>query len=86
MIHDPKAKNDGSTPRYILDIKLFWWFPFIEDEFGHEASYIEKVISLPFQGVHECPDYISYGIWSLVLMWTTHGWVELWILKLFYQF
>jgi hypothetical protein len=49
MIHDPKAKNGGTTPRQILDIQLFRQSLLISDEFEHGTSFIRKSISLPFQ-------------------------------------
>jgi hypothetical protein len=61
-IHGPKAKNNGTAPRQILDIQLFHRFPLIPDEFGHGTSSIGTFISLYFQGVQEHPNWISYVI------------------------
>jgi hypothetical protein len=43
----------------------------ILDEFGHETNSIGKCISLPFQGVQERPNWMSYVTWESVLIWTT---------------
>jgi hypothetical protein len=86
MIHGPKVKNSGAAPRHILDVQLFWWFPFIPDEFWHRTSYTKNTISLPFHRVQERPDWMSYATWASVLKWTTPRWVGLWILKFFWQF
>jgi hypothetical protein len=68
MIHGPKAKNGGVAPRQILDVQLFQRFPLIPDEFGHETNTIGNVISLTFQGVQECPNWMSCATWASVLM------------------
>jgi hypothetical protein len=63
-IHDPKAKNGGVAPRQILDIKLFRLFLLILDDFRHGTSSIGNPISLPFQGVQERPNWMSYATWA----------------------
>jgi hypothetical protein len=85
-IHGPKVKNGGTTLRQILDVQLFWLFLLILDEFRHGTSCLVVIISLHFQGVQEHPNSMSYATWALILMWTTPGWVRLWILNLFWQF
>jgi hypothetical protein len=85
-IHDPKAKNGGVAQRQILDVQLLQWFLLILDEFGYGTSSINFFISLPFQGVQECPISMSYATWASVLMWIVSGWVRLWILNLFQKF
>jgi hypothetical protein len=85
-IHGPNAKNDGTTPRQILNVQLFWRFPWITVEFGYGTSSIRKAISLPFQGVQELPNWVLYAACTLVLMWTAPRQVGLWILKLFRHF
>jgi hypothetical protein len=71
MIHSPKAKNGGAAPRQILNIELFQRSLLILDEFGHETNSIGKCISLPFQGVQERPNWMSYVTWESVLIWAT---------------
>jgi hypothetical protein len=83
MIHGPKAKNGDATPRQILDVQLFRRSPLTPDEFGHGTSSIEKVISFPFDGVQEHPNWMLYMTCGSVLIWTAHGQVGLWILNLF---
>jgi hypothetical protein len=60
MIHDPKAKNGGATPRQILDVQLFQCPPLILNKFGHGISSIGNGISLPFHVVQERPNWMSY--------------------------
>jgi hypothetical protein len=82
-IHSPKAKNGGATRRQILDVQLFRWFSLIPDDFGYVTSSIGIFISLPFQGVQERPNWMTYVTWASVLIWIAPGQVELCILKLF---
>jgi hypothetical protein len=65
-IHGPKAKNGGAAPRQIEDVQLFQLFLLIPDDFGHGTSSIGNVIPLPFQGVQECPNWMSYMTWASV--------------------
>jgi hypothetical protein len=86
MIHGPKAKHGGATSRQIQDIKLFWWFPLIPDDFRYGPSSIGNTISLPFQEVQERPNWMSYATWASALIWTAPWRIGLYILKLFRQF
>jgi hypothetical protein len=82
-IHGPKAKNGGAAPRQILDVKLFQGFPLIPDDFRCGTSSIRKFISLPFQGVQECPNWMSYVTRTSVLIWRAPRRVGLYILIFF---
>jgi hypothetical protein len=61
MIHGPKAKNGGVAPRQILDVQLFQRSLLILKEFGHGTNSIGMDISLPFHGVQERPNCMSYA-------------------------
>jgi hypothetical protein len=67
------AKNGGEAPRQIMDIQMFQQFPLIADELRHRTSSIRNFISLPFQGVQELPEWISYATLASVLMCTSPG-------------
>jgi hypothetical protein len=85
-IHDTNAKNGGAVPRQILDVQLFQRFLLILHDFGHGTNSIVKAISLPFEGVQEHLNWMSFVNWALVLIWTVPGCVGLCIFKLFQQF
>jgi hypothetical protein len=80
------AKNGGEAPRQIMDIQMFQQFPLFADELRHRTSSSRNFVSLPFQGVQELPDWMSYATLASVLMCTSPGWVGLCILWLFQQF
>jgi hypothetical protein len=67
-IHGPKAKNGCVAPRQILNVQLLRQSPLIPDAFGHEISSIRNVLSLPFQGIQERPNWMPYMTWASVLL------------------
>jgi hypothetical protein len=58
------------------------WFPTNLDM----GPVLAKVISLPFQGVQECHNWMSYATCTSGSIWTDPGWVGFWISNLFWQF
>jgi hypothetical protein len=72
-IDGPKAKNGNTAPRQILDAQLFRRSPLIPNELRRGTSSIRKYMSLPFHGVQEHPNWMSYATWASVLIWTAPG-------------